>query len=176
MKSPQKALEKKTLATLFAIGLNVARIVIWISLAGLTIAMVLVPLLPMLIDWVTQFDNVHVESDVEIEPGDFVKLARAYVSLGVGLYVIERLLELLRTIRIGTPFVAANALRFRRIGHALLLGEAAKFVFGIAGAAVGSEININLSVTSFIAIASVFVLAEIFAEGARMKEEQDLTV
>ncbi len=176
MKSAKKTSEKKTLATIFAIGLNVARGIIWISIAGLTVAMVFVPLLPMLIDWVTQFDNVHVDGDVEIEPGGLVKLARAFVSLGVGLYVIERLLELLRTIRVGTPFVAENAARFRRIGYALLLGEAGKFVFGIAGAAVGSEININLSVTSFIAIASVFVLAEVFAEGARMKDEQDLTV
>ena len=75
------------------------------------------------------------------------------------------------------PFVKENADRFRSVGYALLLGELApKFAFGFLTLFVDDNVDINTSMFSWLAIIAVFVLSEVFHEGARMKEEQDLTV
>ena len=59
---------------------------------------------------------------------------------------------------------------------AVLMGEGAKFAFGFLSLVFDADISINSSFTTWLAIIAVFVLSEVFREGARMKEEQDLTV
>ena len=49
-------------------------------------------------------------------------------------------------------------------------------VIGILAEITGADIEVGLDFMTFVAIAAVFVLSEVFREGARMKEEQDLTV
>ena len=39
-----------------------------------------------------------------------------------------------------------------------------------------SDVDAGIDLITLISIAAVFVLSEVFHEGARMKEEQDLTV
>ena len=56
------------------------------------------------------------------------------------------------------------------------MGEGAKFAFGFLSLFYEADLNINSSFMAWLAIVAVFVLAEVFREGARMKEEQDLTV
>ncbi|HXI86929.1 MAG TPA: DUF2975 domain-containing protein [Parvularculaceae bacterium] len=51
-----------------------------------------------------------------------------------------------------------------------------KFVFLFLAAVFDARIRYHTELTTWIAIIAVFVLAEVFREGAKMKEEQDLTV
>ncbi|GAB4528762.1 MAG: DUF2975 domain-containing protein [Amphiplicatus sp.] len=171
-----KALGKGSLASILAAGLHIVRIVIFIAFAGLAIAAIMLPLAPALIELASRVEGVNVESDLVIEGGDYIRLVYYFVTFGVMLYIVNRLLEILRTLRFGSPFVRENAVRFRRVGYALLLGEAAKFFFGFLALVTGAEIDIKIELIAWIGIAAVFVLAEVFHEGARMKEEQDLTV
>lgn len=171
-----KALGKGSLASILAAGLHVVRIVIFIAFAGLAIAAVMLPLAPALVDLASRVENLNIEGDVSVEGGDYMRLVYYFVTVGVMLYIVNRLLEILRTLRFGTPFVKENAVRFRRVGYALLLGEAAKFAFGFVALVADAEIDIKIELIAWIGIAAVFVLAEVFHEGARMKEEQDLTV
>lgn len=171
-----KAIGKGSIASFLAAGLHVIRVLLWIALFGLTIAMVVVPLAPPAIDWAIRHEHVSIDADLDIESGTMVEVVFAFVTVGVMLYVVERLLELLKTLRFGSPFVKENADRFRRIGFALLAGEGLKILFWIVAAIFEADIEADLDLVTLIAIAAVFVLAEVFAEGARMKEEQDLTV
>jgi hypothetical protein len=171
-----RAIGKGSLASILAVGLHVVRVIVWIAFAGLSAAIVALPLLPSAVDWLSTTRGVTFDGKVDIDVGDFVKVLKHFVSFGVSLYVVERLLELLKTLRFGSPFVKENAVRFRNIGFALLIGEVSKIVIGVLAMMTGADVDADLDLMIFLAIAAVFVLAEVFREGARMKEEQDLTV
>lgn len=169
-----KAIGKGSLASILAVGLHVVRIVLWIGLAGLTTAVAVVLVAPFFLDHLANVRGVSI--DGEIDSGDMLEVLRHWVTFAVMLYVVDRLLELLKTLRFGSPFVKENAARFRNVGYALLLGEGSKIAFGVFGSFVDADIDVGLELIPIIAVAAVFVLAEVFREGARMKEEQDLTV
>lgn len=169
-----KALGKGSIASLLSAGLHVARVIIFIAFAGLSIAAVALMFAPALERLADHHDKFNFESGVEA--ADYIKVIYHFVTFGVLLYVVNRLLEILRTLRFGSPFVRANAVRFQRVGFALLIGETVKIVFSVISAAVGTDMNVRLELIAWIGIAAVFVLAEVFHEGAKMKEEQDLTV
>jgi len=182
-----RAIGKGSLATILAVMLPVTRVILWISLFGLAVAAVVLPFVPLLVDLATQTEwsreHVHIDVDVEEDDiGDYLGVLLALVKVGVLLYAVDRLLEILKTLRFGSPFVAENGRRLKRIGWALLIGELAKIalvvgswialVFGVRLGEGGDGID----VLAWIAVLVVFVLAEVFQEGARIKEEQDFTV
>ncbi|MFN0023977.1 MAG: DUF2975 domain-containing protein [Parvularculaceae bacterium] len=171
-----RAIGKGSLASILAVGLHVVRVVVWIAFAGLSAAVVAIPFIPAVATFLAGADGARITGDIGVDAGDFVEVLKHFITFGVLLYVVERLLELLKTLRFGSPFVAENAVRFRRVGWALLIGEGSKIVIGILAAIVDADIPISLDGITLIAIAAVFVLSEVFREGARMKEEQDLTV
>jgi hypothetical protein len=171
-----KAIGKGSLATILAVGLHIVRVIVWIGLVGLTVGLVIAPLLPFLVEWASKTEGVNFDNELDIGADDIVSLLYHFITFGVILYVIERLLELLRTLRLGSPFVKENADRFKHVGFALLFGEAAKIVIGIAAVIFDADVDMDIELITFLSIAAVFVLAEVFSEGARMKEEQDLTV
>jgi len=171
-----KAIGKGSPASVLAVGLHVVRVIVWIAFAGLSAAIVAIPLIAPVAHWIAGIDSSSIDADIDIDAGDFVKVLRYFISFGVALYVVERLLELLKTLRFGSPFVKENAIRFRNVGAALLFGELSKIGIWILAGVFDAEVEADLDLMIFIAIAAVFVLAEVFNEGARMKEEQDLTV
>jgi hypothetical protein len=170
-----KAIGKASLATLLAAGLHIVRIALIAGFAGLAVAAVVMPLLPLLAPVAARIDGVVVDG-FDMEAGDYVKVMRHFVSFGVMLFIVNRLLAILRTLRIGSPFAPENADRFAEVGYAILIGEAAKIMFAILGAAFKAEAKLNVEPLSLVGAVAVFVLAEVFRQGARMKEEQDLTV
>ena len=171
-----RAIGKGSLASILAAGLHVARIIIIVAFVGLSIAMVVVPFVPLLVAAATGISGVEFNGDVSVEAADFLGIAHHFVNFAVILFVVNRLLEILKTLRFGSPFVKENAERFRTVGWALMIGEGAKFAFGFLSLIFDADLDVNLSFIAWLAITAVFVLAEVFREGARMKEEQDLTV
>ncbi|MEQ8748221.1 MAG: DUF2975 domain-containing protein [Amphiplicatus sp.] len=171
-----KALGKGSIASFLAAGLHVARVVIFIAFFGLAIASIVLPFLPLLADLATRSDQLNFEGDAVFEVSDIIEVLYYFVTFGVLLYIVNRLLEILRTLRFGSPFVKENAVRFQRVGFALLFGEIAKIVFAVLSMASDADIDLDIELFNWIGIAAVFVLAEVFHEGAKMKEEQDLTV
>jgi hypothetical protein len=171
-----KAIGKGSIASILAFGLHVVRIVVWIAFAALSAALVAIPLIAPVASWIAGIDGASIDGDIDLDGGDFVKVLKHWITFGIALYVVERLLELLKTLRFGSPFVKENAIRFRRVGIALFVGEMAKILVGLLALIFDADVEVGLDFMTFVAIAAVFVLAEVFSEGARMKEEQDLTV
>ena len=163
-----RAIGKGSLASILAVGLHITRIILWIAFIGLSIALVVVPLVSIF--------SVGAGSEAIAGVDNYLEIAHQFVSFGVMLFVVTRLLEILKTLRFGSPFVKENADRFRTVGYALLIGEGAKIAFGFLSLLTDADIEIDTQVITWLAIVAVFVLAEVFREGARMKEEQDLTV
>ena len=167
-----KAIGKNSLASILSAGLHVIRIIIAIALFGLTIAVIVLPVAALFMWAVSGGEGF----DFPVSPASYLEITHQFVNFAVMFFVANKLLDLLRELRLGSPFVMANADRFREIGYALLIGEGAKFVFGILSAIFGADISVEFEFIAWIAILAVFVLSEVFHEGARMKEEQELTV
>ena len=93
-------------------------------------------------------------------------------------FILTRLPMIVDT---GNPFVAANAARLQAIAWALLALELTHFAVGAVAASVSSaavplNISWGFSLTRWLAVLLLFVLARVFEQGARMREELEGTV
>ena len=96
-------------------------------------------------------------------------------------FLLTRLLIIVDTVSTGNPFVAANAARLQAIAWALLALELMHFAVGavsasVTSAAVPLHLSWGFSLTRCIAVLLLFVLARVFEQGARMREELEGTV
>ena len=110
---------------------------------------------------------------------------RVVMVIGIGsvpftYIVLTRLLAIVDTVRLGDPFVAGNAARLKTMAWALLGLELLHLV--VVAVAVGPLSNTQLhldwsfSVTRWLAVLLLFVLAQVFDDGARMRDDLNGTV
>jgi hypothetical protein len=137
-----------------------------------------------------QFEDVHASGKLKFVPPSRAFLATTAASLvlllALTVWVLGQLRAVFRTLREGQPFVAANATRIRWIAYAVILGELARSVLMFAGnyyvmthfSATGLRFDRrpDLNVLAIIAGSIIFVIAEVFRAGARLDEDQSLTV
>jgi len=95
--------------------------------------------------------------------------------------VLARLRAIIDTVREGDPFVAVNARRLQTIAWAYLGLELIHIAVGVVAASSGSsaqplDVNWRFSVTPWVAILLLFVLARVFDHGARMRADLEGTV
>ena len=98
----------------------------------------------------------------------------------------DKLQSVFRTLRDGRPFDAANAARIRWIGFAVIAGELVQSLvrFGgnvyanahFAADAVRFDAWPSIDVYAIIHGLVIVVIAEVFRAGARLDEEQSLTI
>ena len=111
---------------------------------------------------------------------------RAIMVLGIagvplGYLVFSRLLTIVESVRTGEPFTRDNAGRLRTIAWALLglqllhVGVAA-IASAIAKKGVPLRIGGHLQIGGWLAVLLLFVLAQVFLEGTRMREDLEGTV
>jgi len=94
---------------------------------------------------------------------------------------LTRLLAIVSTVSLGDPFVAENASRLQQIAWAVLGLEMLHLCVGIVQAGVSSaaaslDLDWNFSLTPWLAVLFLFVLARVFDHGTRMREELEGTV
>jgi hypothetical protein len=95
--------------------------------------------------------------------------------------VLKRLLAIVGTVREGDPFVAANASRLQTIAWSLLALQLFSIVIGAIGNAVSTpahpvHLDAGFSINGWLAVLLTFLLARVFAEGTRMREDLEGTV
>lgn len=115
-----------------------------------------------------------------------VMALRAIAGLGLvaillNYGVLKHLLAIVKTVREGDPFVAMNALRLRTIAWILVALQLLSIVIGAIGKSISTpEHPVNLdagfSTNGWLAVLLMFVLARVFAEGTRMREDLEGTV
>jgi len=102
-------------------------------------------------------------------------------SVPLNHVVLKRLLALVETVRAGDPFVAANARRLQAIAWALLALQLLSLVIGAIAKAISSpahpiRLDAGFSISGWLAVLLTFVLARVFAEATRMREDLEGTV
>ena len=99
----------------------------------------------------------------------------------VNYFILKRLLAIVGTVRAGDPFVAANAARLQSIAWALVVLQLLGIAIGAIGKAVSTpahpvNLDAGFSINGWLAVLLTFLLARVFAEGTRMREDLEGTV
>jgi hypothetical protein len=94
---------------------------------------------------------------------------------------LKQLLAIVKTVRVGDPFVAANASRLQAIAWVLLALNLLSIVIGAIARIVSTpahplHLDAGFSINGWLAVLLTFVLARVFAEGALMREDLEGTV
>jgi hypothetical protein len=102
--------------------------------------------------------------------------AGAYMA-GV-LMIIGALRRIFATLTAGDPFHPDNVGRLRLIGLILAALELGRYaVWGISASLPWvRDVRPSFSLTAWFSVLVVFVLAEVFREGARLRREAELTI
>lgn len=107
--------------------------------------------------------------------------ALGLIGVALNHLVLGRLLAIVRTIRTGAPFLAANVSRLETIAWALLVGQALSLaIAGVARMLSTPQQPLQLgggfSTSGLLLVLLIFLLARIFAQGAVMRDELDGTI
>ncbi len=135
----------------------------------------------------TPMTGLQGEYRFPIQKGAFltVSLIILTVSMTLALGIIDQLWRVFKTLKDRDPFAAENANRIRRIGWGVILLELvhsgailywSNSVAPFAAAGVTFEPSSRISAPAILYGMLILALAEVFREGARLKEEQSLTI
>jgi hypothetical protein len=133
-------------------------------------------------EWImSAFDLVASPETDRLVMGLRAVAALGLITIPLNYVVLTRLLAIVNSVRAGDPFVSANASRLLTIARALLALQLLSLVIGAIGDAVSTQANpVNLdagfSITGWLAVLLTFLLARVFAEGARMRDDLEGTV
>jgi len=95
--------------------------------------------------------------------------------------ILRRLLDIAESVRARDPFLAQNVSRLQMIAWALLGLQLLSVVIGAIARGVSTpahplRVDAGLSTGGWLAVLLLFVLARVFAEGARMRGDLEGTV
>jgi hypothetical protein len=176
-----------SLASLLKLFLDIIYYVLWglLGLASLIIVMIMAAGLYRLTGISPQLPGAF-EQFLAAEI--VVAIPMGIVALGAIIFIIDRLRRIFSTLTAGDPFVPENANHLRAIAAGIavyqLLSYASHGVIALvftlsgnpveSGARVAPEFSLNLG--AWFAVLAFLVLAEVFREGARLRDEQKFTI
>lgn len=131
-------------------------------------------------------DAVFAALGADVTNARLIYGGRLIMVIGIGSaplahILLTRLLAIVETVRLGDPFVAGNAARLQTTAWALLGLELLHLAVGAIATAASSEsqpldIGWNFSITGWLAVLLLFVLARVFDHGTRMRDDIEGTV
>ncbi len=155
---------------------SVALVIGTVGAAALTIAVAVLAADPTLLDPTTTAD---LSAQGLIGAPGLVLLAAAFFYLGGVLVIISRLRRIFATLTAGDPFRPENVGRLQLAGAMLAALELSRYPYALLSHWVGSGgsgARFGFNPTAWFAVLVVFVLAEVFREGARLRREAELTI
>ena len=176
-----RALGPGSVSSFLKIILDVVFVALWVGVGGVALLMLAALLLsfnPDLIGSITMNMGGGGEL-VKKWPVVIGGLFAAALYLAGVLVIVARLRQIFATLMAGDPFHPDNVLRLRVIGLALGGLELIRYAVWMAGAWLlpgQTKVEPNFSLTAWFSVLVVFVLAEVFREGARLRREAELTI
>lgn len=180
-----RALGPGSVSSLLKIVLDVVHFALWTAFAALAVGGIgLLLALPF-------GDALRGRTTINAHPIDIRLLLHRGPQAAMLLTVVEgylaalivifsRLRRVFETLIVGDPFRPENVGRLRQVGLALVALEVLGYAVRLAVAWLAPEAasaNIDfINLTAWFSILVVFVLAEVFREGARLRGEAELTI
>lgn len=170
-----------SISRLLKIILDVAFVLMALITGLLLIALVISIFIPLGDNYITVADGPD---------GRQVPLSRSLLLFGVGaacayfasfLLILNCLRKVIRTLTLGDPFQPENVKRLRQIGAILAVVTggvwlAQSLMARYLAPGILEPQGLKDLLTPIFSILIVFVLAEIFREGARLRRESELTI
>jgi hypothetical protein len=169
-----------SVSSLLKIGLDVAYVLLWIILGVLILAFVAAIFIPL--------DNLVVAVG-DAADGRELPLERPMLLFAVGSFcayfgafalIVGRLRAIFRTLTLGDPFHPDNTSRLRQIGLILATVTGGVWLWQTWAARLSAGAmepqGLGELLTPAFSVLVVFVLAEVFREGARLRREAELTI
>jgi hypothetical protein len=139
-------------------------------------------------DWVMETINLPGADPAVLLQGMRIVLALFIASVGLTHVLLRQLGSLVASVGLGEAFSVGNAVRLRTMAWMLVGLELLKVALGLAVAATlrlaqttveaGTQMNLNpdFSFAPLLAILLLFVLAQVFEDGAGMRTDLEGTV
>jgi len=170
-----RALGPGSVSSLLKLMLDVICFALWASLGLLLLASLLALLLPPDLGIWRELSDTGARGPVMA-----AGLMAFALYVGGVLYIVHRLRRIFATLTAGDPFHPMNVARLQAIGFALagleIINYVTNLVTGWAFRDQVRSVQFPLNPTAWFAVLVVFVLAEVFREGARLRGEAELTV
>ncbi|PVM86875.1 DUF2975 domain-containing protein [Caulobacter radicis] len=175
-----RALGPGSVSSFLKIILDVSYYALWVWVSFLALVTVLVLLL-----------SFNPDLLASMLPGEAAEILRKYgagaaVALGGWalmsggwMAIVERLRKIFATMILGDPFHPDNVRRLRVMGIVLAALEIGRYVLSaLTRILVPSDKSPegSFTLTAWFSVLVVFVLAEVFREGARLRREAELTI
>ena len=160
------------------VGLRILVVLNWLMGAMILVLLIAMPNR----QWIMSAFDLTASPDAD----RLVMGLRVAAALGLAVFVLnygvlKRLLAMVETVRAGDPFVAANASRLNAIAWSLLALQLLSIVIGAIGKAVSTpqhpvDLDAGFSINGWLAVLLTFLLARVFAEGTRMRDDLEGTI
>ena len=103
------------------------------------------------------------------------------ISVPLHLVLLKRLLAIVESVRFGDPFIGENASRLQTIAWMLLGLQLLGVAVAVIAKTITTEahpfrVHAGFSTGGWLAVILLFVLARVFGEGARMRDELEGTI
>jgi hypothetical protein len=121
----------------------------------------------------------------ELDADVIIPTLRLWVVVGLPMFaavhvMLSRLLAMVDSVRAGDPFAPENASRMTAIAWCLLVVQlfdlACGLFAGILTRAGARDVEWSPSLGGWVAVLMLFILARVFAEGARIRADLDAMV
>ncbi len=167
-----RALGPGSVSSLLKLVLDVIYFALWAALGLLLAAALLALLLPT---------DLPMWKNIEAHGATLSAGLLAFaVYVAVVLFITLRVRRIFMTLTAGDPFHPGNVGRLRSIGFALaaleLINYGVNLVTSWAFRDEFRTVRFPFNPTAWFAVLVVFVLAEVFREGARLRSEAELTI
>lgn len=175
-----RAMGPGSVSSFLKIILDVVFVALWIGVVVvgfLTLAALLISFNPELLSGMTlTAGGEEISGRGPVLTGGLLA-ALLYMS-GV-LVIVDRLRRIFTTLTGGDPFHPDNVTRLRVVGLMLAMLEIGRYAVWTASTWLlpgQNEVDPDFSLTAWFSVLVVFVLAEVFREGARLRREAELTI
>lgn len=174
-----RALGPGSISSVLKVVLDVVYVALWAAVAvllALLLAALLLAFNPALL---AHLAGGEAAAEIQVRgPVLAGGLLAAGLSTWAVLVIVARLRRIFMTLMAGDPFHPDNVRRLRVIGLMLAALELMRYLVWALGAALPGvdKVEPRLSLTAWFSVLVVFVLAEVFREGARLRREAELTI
>jgi len=174
-----RALGPGSVSSFLKIILDVVFVALWITLGAVTLALLAALLFSfnpgLLLSSIRSPDANELIARGPLFAGMLFAFG---LSVAGVLVIVHSLRRIFVTLTAGDPFHPDNVGRLRLIGVMLAALELGRYaVWGISSwAPLVDRVEPNFSLTAWFSVLVVFVLAEVFREGARLRREAELTI
>jgi len=171
-----------SVSSFLKIILDVVYVALWIGVAvlgALALLSILLSFNPEFLQGVIQFTGDDGDEFAANGATMAAGLTAAALYFAGVLVIVGRLRRIFVTLTAGDPFHPDNVRRLRFIGLMLGALELGRYLFWGASAWLLPGVSADeraFSLTSWFSVLVVFVLAEVFREGARLRSEAELTI